>query len=132
MADATGDAVGGAPPAGFRWRAVCAADALADGADGVRFEFRRPWGVEQAFVVRHDGRPRAYLNKCSHVPVELDWMPGRFFDDSGLYLVCATHGAVYDAADGRCAGGPCAGRGLRALECREADGQVWVLIQEQE
>ena len=120
-----------APP-GWRWRTVCLSADLLEGGDGVRFELARPWGVEPAFVIRYDGLARAFRNRCSHVPVELDWMPGRFFDESGLYLVCATHGAMYEAGTGQCAGGPCSGRGLPVMECLERDGQVQVLVQEQE
>jgi nitrite reductase/ring-hydroxylating ferredoxin subunit len=79
-----------------------------------------------AFVLRVEGEPRAWLNRCAHVPVELDWTPGRFLDDTGTVIVCATHGAVYDAADGSCLGGPCHGRGLQPVPCREAGGWVEV------
>ena len=75
------------------------------------------------------GGLRAYLNRCAHAPVELDWPEGRFFDESGLYLVCATHGAMYRAEDGSCAGGPCHGRNLVTLEVREGAGQVWVAFE---
>jgi nitrite reductase/ring-hydroxylating ferredoxin subunit len=117
---------------GWRWQAVCASGELLEGGDGVRFEVPGATEALQAFAVRADGVVRAYLNRCSHVPVELDWQPGRFFDDSGLYLVCATHGAMYDAVDGRCVGGPCAGRGLAALHACEQGGTVWVAIRNEE
>jgi nitrite reductase/ring-hydroxylating ferredoxin subunit len=114
---------------GCSWRRVAECDALAEGGDGVRFTVPRTGdGEVAAFVVRYDGEPRAFLNRCAHVPVELDWQAGRFFDDSGLYLVCATHGAMYSPEDGRCAGGPCRGRGLEMLRAAEADGSVWVEI----
>ena len=122
-----------APGAGWRWQAVCAAGALDEGGDGVRFEVPATGGQPlPAFVVRYDGLPRAYLNRCSHVPVELDWQPGRFFDDSGLYLICATHGAMYSAEDGSCAGGPCRGRGLTVLQACEAGGTIWVAVRNEE
>lgn len=108
------------------WSAVCDAAALAERGDGVRFEIARTGGTVPAFVLRIDGEPRAYLNQCAHVPIELDWNPGRFLDDTGTVIVCATHGAVYDAADGACVGGPCRGRGLQAVPCREVDGRVEV------
>ena len=54
-------------------------------------------------------RSHAYLNRCAHVAMELDWQPDRFFDDSGRWLLCATHGAVYQPDTGECAGGPCRG-----------------------
>ena len=56
--------------------------------------------------------------------VELDWVEGEFFDADGQYLVCATHGARYDPVSGRCAGGPCARRGLRRLGVVEEGGDV--------
>lgn len=108
------------------WSAVCDAAALAERGDGVRFEIARTGGTVPAFVLRIDGELRAYLNQCAHVPIELDWNPGRFLDDTGTVIVCATHGAVYDAADGACVGGPCRGRGLQAVPCREVDGRVEV------
>ena len=120
-----GDVDGPGPSDG--WSRICASDALAERGEGVRFELAHRGGAVPAFVLRVDGRPVAYLNQCAHVPVELDWNPGRFLDDTGTVIVCATHGAVYDAADGSCVGGPCRGRGLRPLPCRETDG--WVEVQ---
>ncbi len=79
-----------------------------------------------AFVVRFDARPRAYLNRCAHRAVELDWLPGRFFDQAGLYLVCAMHGALYRADTGHCVAGPCQGAALIALRCEERNGRVRV------
>lgn len=105
---------------------ICQSDQLSEGGLGVRFEVSHPVDGElPAFVVRVDGQARAYLNRCSHVPVELDWPSGQFLDDSGLYIVCATHGAMYLADDGQCAGGPCNGRGLTGLEVSEQDGVIW-------
>lgn len=114
--------------AGDGWSRVCGSTVLADGGDGLRLRWRDASGaVVPAFVVRTGGAARAFVNRCAHVPVELDWMPGRFLDESGLYLVCATHGAMYDATDGRCTGGPCRGRGgLQPIPVQERDGSVWV------
>lgn len=104
---------------------ICASDALADGGRGVRFEVRVGDRTVPAFVVRHGGVVRAYLNRCAHVAMELDWQPGAFFDAEARHLVCSTHGALYDPATGQCAGGACAGRGgLRPLAVTERDGRV--------
>lgn len=114
-----------------RKRLICAADAVTEQGAGVRFEIER-WGEKQpAFVVRYRGQARAYLNRCGHVPVELDWQPGQFFDDTRLYLICSTHGALYDPASGRCVGGRCAGRGLVPLHIEEHDGQIYWMEAEQ-
>lgn len=82
-----------------------------------------------AFAIRFRGHVYGYLNRCGHVPVELDWKPGEFYDLSGLYLICATHGALFDPATGACLGGRCNGRGLDALRMVEENGDVY-LIQE--
>ena len=72
----------------------------------------------------------AYLNRCAHVSVELDWAEGEFFDLTGLYLICSTHGATYLPESGRCIRGPCDGRGLVRLSVEEDGGKVY-LISEQ-
>lgn len=106
-------------------RLICTTGALVDGGRGVRFEV----GEGPAFAIRHQGRVRAYLNRCAHIPAELDWNEGEFFDRAGLYLICATHGALYDPATGNCLDGRCDGQGLVALAVEERDGEVF-LIQE--
>jgi nitrite reductase/ring-hydroxylating ferredoxin subunit len=107
-------------------RPICASDELLDGGRGVRFMVDRHGVSQPAFVVRFGGRVHAYLNRCAHVPVEMDWQPGEFFDHSRLYLVCATHGALYAPESGRCLGGRCDGKGLVALAVIEHDGQVFL------
>ena len=107
-------------------RLICASADLVDGGDGVRFEVQLHGRSEPAFVVRHRGRAHAYLNRCAHVPVELDWMPGAFFDAEREMLICATHGATYDPASGHCVRGPCRGARLRPVAVVERDGSVWL------
>jgi len=107
--------------------AICASDVLIEGGTGVRFNVQlADVGEAPAFVVRQGGKVFAYLNQCAHIAVELDWLPGQFFDDQGLYLVCATHGAMYEADTGFCVGGPCAGKSLTALAVEERDGHVYL------
>lgn len=116
---------------GDRWIDVCASDALPEGGDGVRFDWPGASDAEPpaaAFVVRHDGCARAFLNRCAHVSAELDWLPGRFFDDAGLYLVCSMHGALYEPDSGLCVAGPCPGARLVSLRCEERDGRVRVAV----
>jgi nitrite reductase/ring-hydroxylating ferredoxin subunit len=85
-------------------------------------EFGRP---ARAFVLRFDGVPRAYLTRCAHVPAEMDWQPGDFLDADRRWIVCSIHGAHYEPASGRCAGGPC-GRGrLTPLTVHERAGQLY-------
>lgn len=112
-------------------RLICSSGDLLDGGRGVRFTVDQE-GVEQpAFAVRFQGRVFAYLNRCAHVPVELDWQHNEFFDDSKLYLICATHGALYSPESGRCLGGRCNGRGLTPLPVVERDGTIYFTPGEQ-
>jgi nitrite reductase/ring-hydroxylating ferredoxin subunit len=104
---------------------ICPSEALADGGLGVRFPVSMRGRDDTGFVVRYRGAVHGYLNRCAHAAIELDWDKGQFFERSGLYLMCATHGAVYDPENGKCAGGPCRGAGLRPLVVIEEDGQVW-------
>lgn len=103
---------------------LCASTALAERGDGVVFEVRL-WGqAARAFALRVDGQVVAYVNRCAHVPVELDWQPGKFLDAERQAIVCAVHGASYAPEDGRCIGGPC-GRGrLLPIATSEAAGMV--------
>ena len=104
---------------------ICASADLADGGDGVRFEIMHGGEPAPAFVIRHGGRVYAYLNRCAHIAMELDWQPGKFFDTEGEYLICSTHGALYAPESGACRGGPCRGAGLSRLNIFEADGKVY-------
>ena len=56
--------------------------------------------------------------------MEMDYQPDRFFDDTGNWLLCATHGAAYVPDTGECAGGPCRG-GLVKIALSENDGVVY-------
>ncbi|MDP1611401.1 MAG: Rieske 2Fe-2S domain-containing protein [Sulfuritalea sp.] len=108
-------------------RLICASDELPEGGRGLRFTVDRLGVVEPAFAVRFHGQVHAYLNRCGHVPVELDWQHGEFFDDSGLYLICATHGALYAPESGRCLGGRCNGNGLVVLSVVEDEGRIFLI-----
>jgi phenylpropionate dioxygenase-like ring-hydroxylating dioxygenase large terminal subunit len=41
------------------------------------------------------------------------------------WILCSTHGAAYEPADGRCVGGPCGKGRLMPIETVEADGCVY-------
>jgi nitrite reductase/ring-hydroxylating ferredoxin subunit len=104
---------------------ICEAGALEEGGRGVRFPITAGGEDTTGFVVRYGGTVYGYLNRCAHVPIELDWAEGEFFESSGLYLMCSTHGAIYDPETGRCAGGPCRGGRLRPLAVVEQDGKLY-------
>ena len=115
--------------AGLSARRICAAADLVDGGNGQRFTVSRDGEDVPAFVVRFRGRIHGWLNRCGHLPVELDWQQGEFFDSSGVYLICATHGALYAPDSGRCLGGRCNGKGLEAVMVTEEAG--WIVVHEE-
>ncbi|MGO4606331.1 Rieske (2Fe-2S) protein [Variovorax sp. 2RAF20] len=102
---------------------LCNASDLVEGGLAVPFDVVYGGETCRAFAVRFEGRPHAFLNRCSHVAMELDFQPDRFFDDTGQWLLCATHGAVYKPDTGECMGGPCRG-GLVKIALSEQDGVV--------
>ena len=104
---------------------LCRADELAERGLAVGFDvllWRQP---ARAFALRFDGRVVAYINRCAHVPTEMDWQPGEFLDAEKRHIVCSIHGATYEPSSGRCVGGPCANGRLMAVEVSESDGQVY-------
>jgi nitrite reductase/ring-hydroxylating ferredoxin subunit len=107
-------------------RLICASVALMEGGNGVRFSVLRGDKPVPAFVIRYNGRAYAYLNQCAHIPVELDWIEGEFFESSGLYLICTTHGATYEPDSGYCVMGPCKGQRLTVLDVAEHGGNIYL------
>jgi nitrite reductase/ring-hydroxylating ferredoxin subunit len=104
---------------------ICASADVVDGGKGIRFPVTAGSYDTTGFVVRYHGVAYAYLNRCAHVPIELDWAEGEFFESSGLYIMCSTHGAIYDPENGHCRGGPCRGGRLRQIAVREQDQQIF-------
>lgn len=104
---------------------LCPSAELAE--KGLAFSFavlqwRQP---ARAFVLRHDAEVVGYLNRCLHVPMEMDWQPGEFLDSSKKYILCSTHGAAYEPRTGRCVAGPCGRGALIRLAVEERDGTVY-------
>ena len=106
-------------------RLICDSPALADSGKALRFEVEYFGERAPAFVLRFRGRVHGYLNRCGHMPMELDWREGEVFDAEGRDLICSTHGATYAADSGNCLGGPCGSTPLVALRVEERDGKVY-------
>lgn len=107
-------------------RLICSSSEVLEAGRGFRFSVSLRGRTVPAFVIRYRGIVRGYLNECGHVPAELDWQPGEFFDSSKLYLICSIHGALYAPESGRCLGGRCQGRGLKPLVVREIEGNIYL------
>ncbi len=103
---------------------VCQRHELADGGPAARFSIRRGDRTLPAFAISYAGNVHAWVNVCPHRGTSLDWQPGEVFDDSGLYLICATHGALFQPDTGLCVDGPCRGASLSAVPVVLQDGDV--------
>jgi nitrite reductase/ring-hydroxylating ferredoxin subunit len=110
-------------------RLICASEALLEKGQGVRFALPERGERVTGFVVRYGGQAHAFINQCAHVPVELDWQQGDFFDLTRHYLICATHGAHYEPVSGKCVMGPCKGRSLQPLDIVERDGGIYLILE---
>jgi len=107
----------------FTLVALCNSADLVEGAQAVPFDVVYCGQTCRGFSIRFEGQAHAYLNRCAHVPMEMDYQPNQFFDSSGQWLMCATHGAMYSPQTGACMGGPCRG-GLVKINLTERDGVV--------
>ena len=105
----------------------------------LHFRYMTPMGIRLDFLLEQlilrilqniSTQPKqSFIQKAIPytMPIELDWLPGRFFDDSRRYLICATHGALYAPDSGRCVAGPCQNGRLEVLPVVERDGGVFLV-----
>jgi nitrite reductase/ring-hydroxylating ferredoxin subunit len=70
---------------------------------------------EECFVVNHGGSLYAYVDRCCHVPMSLDWIENQFMTEDRQFIQCATHGACYLPDTGECVSGPPFGKFLTPL-----------------
>lgn len=61
---------------------------------------------EECFAVNHQGQLYAYVNRCCHVPMTMDWVDNQFMTEDEQFIQCATHGACYLPDTGECVAGP--------------------------
>jgi nitrite reductase/ring-hydroxylating ferredoxin subunit len=87
-----------------------------------KFTMRRGQRDLEALLVNFEGNYFAYINRCPHTGITLDWVNNQFFSSDQRYLMCATHGAVFEPPTGECVWGPCFGLSLQKLEV-EIEGQ---------
>jgi len=61
---------------------IGSAEGLEEGGKGFRFDIKDKQGeVVPAFVIKYDYQFFAYKNKCGHIAIQLDYMPGEFFNE---------------------------------------------------
>ena len=80
-----------------------------------KFTLRRGQRDLEALLVNFEGNHFAYINRCPHTGITLDWVNNQFFSSDTRYLMCATHGAVFEPPTGECVWGPCFGLSLQSV-----------------
>jgi nitrite reductase/ring-hydroxylating ferredoxin subunit len=93
-----------APQPRARYRVARASD-LAPG-ESLKFMMPIRGADEECFVINFGGEYHAFVNRCRHVPMAMDWVDNQFFAKEGRYLMCQTHNAYYEPASGECIAGP--------------------------
>jgi nitrite reductase/ring-hydroxylating ferredoxin subunit len=87
-----------------------------------KFSLRCGGSRVEALLINYEGGLHAYLNRCRHIGLSLDWVDNQFFSEDKRFLICANHGATYEPATGECVWGPCAGAALLDVPL-EIEGQ---------
>jgi nitrite reductase/ring-hydroxylating ferredoxin subunit len=70
-------------------------------------------GEVSIVIVSYKTQIYAFHNSCPHTGVPLNMFGDIFFDRSGNYLLCTSHGAHFHPDDGYCTSGPCRGKSLK-------------------
>lgn len=78
------------------------------------------------FVLNWHGRYYAYRNQCPHTGLNLNWQKHRFFDHELQFLLCATHGALFEPESGLCVHGPCVNQSLPRLVLHQSEAGLFL------
>lgn len=93
-----------------------------------KFTLRRGQRELEALVVNFEGQHFAYINRCPHTGITLDWVNNQFFSSDNRYIMCATHGAVFEPPTGECIWGPCVGLSLQSVPVEIEEGRIYARL----
>ena len=93
-----------------------------------KFTMRRGGRDLEALLVNYQGNHFAYVNRCPHTGITLDWVNNQFFSSDNRYIMCATHGAVFEPPSGECIWGPCVGLSLQSMPIEIDAGQIYARL----
>jgi len=80
----------------------------------------------RVLLLRRGATVWAYVNRCPHFALPLNYEPDVFWTYDADTVMCAHHSAMFRFDDGACYDGPCQGHRLASLPVR-SDGEfiVW-------
>jgi len=79
------------------------------------------------FVQRDENIFHVYENRCPHAGTPLNMFGDSFLSLDKAYILCRTHGALFDKKNGKCVRGPCKGDYLRAVAFEVRDDGLYSL-----
>lgn len=100
---------------------IISIDQLAEG-EAKGFEL----GEKSYILVRRNGELFAYINRCPHRGVRLEWQPDQFLDYEKQFIQCSTHGALFTIETGLCVAGPCLGKRMESIPVKIEAGRVLI------
>lgn len=102
---------------------------IADIEDGSAKEFSYRSGTDfhDIFIQRKENEIYAFVNMCPHAGTPLNMEEGLFMERTGTYLMCHTHGALFQLNDGLCVAGPCNGDRLQSVDVKLVNGKIIVV-----
>ena len=105
---------------------LCNINDISDpGAKGFELSFNE--STLAFFVVKKDAEVFAYINKCPHVGINLEWRPDDFLNIDKSLIQCSVHGAEFIIETGRCIAGPCQGKMLDSVPLQiDAQGNIFL------
>lgn len=109
-------------------RRLCLLEEIEDG-EAKEFLFGEGPKQRALFVLREGAEIYGYENSCPHIGTPLNFLPDRFLSADGTYILCSTHGALFQIEDGLCVAGPCQGEKLTEIKVT-LDGDGYVILAE--
>ncbi|MFQ5682472.1 MAG: Rieske (2Fe-2S) protein [Candidatus Binatia bacterium] len=106
-----------------RGKTVAQTDELLHGMTK-KFRLKCYGNILEAVLVNYGGDIFAYVNRCCHISISMDWVDNQFFTEDKRYLICANHGATYEPTTGECIWGPCVGAYLQAVPLKISQGKI--------
>lgn len=103
---------------------VLQAGELAEG-ESKKFVLSAGEETHECFIVRWHGELHAFVNRCRHVAMTLDWVENQFLTEDGELILCPTHGALFQPDTGACVGGPAYGKSLFRVPLSESGDGVF-------
>ena len=95
-----------------------------------KFHLKCQGNTIEALLVSYEGHLYAYVNRCRHISLSMDWVDNHFFTEDRRYLICANHGATYEPTTGECVWGPCFGAFLQGVPLKIAGGKIFAFCPE--